>query len=69
MNGCCTLQGDSAEDGSFTATCICPGGCAETYTLAGTFTSNDSWQGTFSAQFAGSCWDCTYQSWSVTGTK
>ena len=69
MNGCCTLKGDSAEDGSFTATCLCPGGCDENYKLTGTFTSNKSWQGTFSVQFTGSCFNCSYQSWSVTGTK
>ena len=37
--------------GSFSATVTISGGCCETYQLSGTFDSETTWQGTFSATF------------------
>ena len=72
VNGCCSLQGDSAKDGSFTASCQCPGGgvCDENYSLTGTFSNDNQWSGTFSAQYVGQlCLGCTFYSTTVTGSK
>jgi hypothetical protein len=72
MNGCCQLTGDSAQDGSFTASCVCPSGgfgCNENYSLTGTFQTPTSWTGTFSASFNGMlCGDCTFYNTNITGT-
>ena len=70
MNGCCNMEGDTAQDGSFTASCTCPGGgiCDENYSLTGTVNGN-SLNATFTATFNGMfCNDCVYYSTSVTGT-
>ncbi len=71
MNGCCTMLGDTAKDKAFTATCTCPGTCAETYTLTGTFTSDTVFTGTLTFKFTGGamCFGCTTQTFNVTGTK
>jgi hypothetical protein len=72
VSGCCSMQGDSAADGTFTASCLCPGGgaCDEHYTLTGTFSNDTTWSGTFTAQYSGGlCLDCTTYSTPVTGTK
>jgi hypothetical protein len=37
--------------GSFTVSKALAGGCCETYTLSATFTGDDTWEGTFVAQF------------------
>ena len=73
MNGTlnCTNQ-------SFTATSSRPGGCTETYTLTGQFTSPGHWTATFSATFSGSQCSffggslglpCQNQQWTVSGTS
>ncbi len=54
---------------AFSLTCTAPGTCAETYALTGSFTTSNTWTGTFTASYAGSCLDCTSQSWSVTGMR
>lgn len=68
--GCNVLTGDTAYDGSFTATCTYPGACNEIYTLTATFApGGNTWSGTFTATYVGSCINCTNQSWPVTGTR
>lgn len=70
MNGCCNMEGDSAQDGSFTASCPCPGDgvCDENYKLTGTVNGN-TLNATFTATFNGMfCSDCVYYSTNVTGT-
>ena len=71
MNGCCTMTGDTAFDGSFSVTCICPGQglCDEFYTLTGSFDDDDTWSGTLTSSYSGTCLDCMGQTWNLTGTK
>jgi hypothetical protein len=73
MNDCCTLKGEAVKDGSFSVTCLCPGGgvCDENYTLTGAFTSDSTWTGKLTAAYTGMlCFDCPLsQSWNVTGKK
>jgi len=67
----CALSGEQTgcPSGNFDASCVSPGTCTETYQLVGGFTGPDTWSGTFTAQFSGDCFDCSYQSWVVTGTR
>lgn len=67
--GCNVLSGDTAIDGAFTASCVYPGSCNETYTLTASFTSPTAWTGSYKATYSGSCLNCTSQSWTVTGTR
>lgn len=57
---------------TFLVTGILPGDCQETYTLSGTFSDDDTWNGIFRLQFSGATCaftTCFTQSWSVTGTR
>lgn len=65
----CTLQGSSAADGTILATCSLTGGCTETYTLSGTFTDNDTFTATLSAEYQGNCADCSYYEMTFTATR
>ncbi len=69
----CTPSGGSARPTrTFDLTCTLPGSCAETYRIRGTFSDDDTWSGTVSATFTGAggaCFDCTNQSWAVTGRR
>lgn len=74
--GRCTMTGPSVPrtgTRSFSVSCTITGGCDETYTLAGTFTTDDSWTGTYTSEwaplYAGACADCVDQSHSMTGTR
>ncbi len=49
--------------------CTYVGSCNETYSLTGSFVTDDRWTGTFRATYSGSCLDCTNQSWSVSGQR
>ncbi|RLB46479.1 MAG: hypothetical protein DRJ42_27560 [Deltaproteobacteria bacterium] len=69
LGGCSSMSGDTATDGSFTVSCIYTGTCDETYTLTGMFTDAGTWTGNYTAEFSGSCFDCTNQNWPVTGTR
>ena len=65
------MEGSSATDGHIDVSGEVLGGCNEYYTLTGDFTSETEWTGEFRVTFAsgtGSCYDCTSQSWTVTGT-
>ena len=64
------LTGAVARDGTFSATHTITGSCDETYTLSGTFTDQDHFDAVFSVAFSGSlCLDCTYQEWSISGSR
>jgi hypothetical protein len=67
----CVLSGPSASASRhIDLTCTIPGGCPETYTLVGDFTTDDSWSGTFTAAFGpGGCSDCVNRSWAVAGAR
>jgi hypothetical protein len=69
----CSMTGASASDGTIDVSCTLTGSCDETYALSGAFTGPDTWDGTFTATFtpasAGACFDCTNQSWDLTGTR
>ncbi|MHC4836842.1 MAG: hypothetical protein ACYTF3_01455 [Planctomycetota bacterium] len=70
MNGGCQMTGDAPDaDGNFTLTCLYAGTCNETYTLTGRFTDCDTFTGTWSVQFRGSCVNCVDQTRQVTGTR
>ncbi len=47
----------TCPSGSFTNTGNIPGGCAETYTLQGSYLDADTWSGTYQVQFTGA--DCS----------
>jgi hypothetical protein len=64
------MEGASVEaTGHINVTCVYAGTCAETYSLDADFTGPDTWEGTFTASYSGSCYDCEDQSWDVTGTR
>jgi hypothetical protein len=66
----CTMSGPSARTSMmFDLTCTVPGVCAETYSLSGMFTSANTWTGTFTASFMGTCIDCVNQSVALSGTR
>jgi hypothetical protein len=67
--GCAMMSGDTATDGSFTVSCVYPGTCTETYSLTGTFSGPDTWSGSYTAQYTGSCFDCVSQTWDIDGTR
>ncbi|MBM4371319.1 MAG: hypothetical protein FJ098_06670, partial [Deltaproteobacteria bacterium] len=70
MNGGCTMTGTyNPVNKTFSASCVYTGTCNETYNLIGTFAANNSWSGTWTVGFSGQCFDCTFQSRSLTGTK
>ena len=54
---------------SFTVTGFYPGGCNETYSLSGTFTSSNQFIATFTAAYGGQCFGCTTQVFSITATR
>jgi hypothetical protein len=54
----------------FYATRTITGGCDETYTFVGSFTSADTFDATFDAAFTGSsCFNCVSQHWEISGTR
>ena len=64
------MSGTFTSDTDFSTSRTVTGGCNETYVLAGTFTTADTFSATFNASFTGSgCFDCRNQSWVVTGTR
>jgi hypothetical protein len=67
----CVMTGPSARSSRMVnATCTARGSCNETYTLTGTFGTDNRFTGTLTAAFAGTnCADCTMQSRSVTLTR
>ena len=69
MDGGSFMSGPSATNGVIDVSCVYPGSCNEYFTLEGDFIDNDTWQATFTITFIGSCFDCTAQQWSITGTN
>jgi len=68
----------NCTDLSFSATAVLSGGCTQTYTLTGHFTSPGHWTATFSVSFTGSqcsCFNgqlgtpCQNQQWNISGTS
>ncbi len=45
------------------------GSCTETYSITGVFTDSSNFDAEFTANFAGSCYDCRTQSWTVHGVR
>ena len=66
-----TMAGSFTSASDFTAQNVLAGSCTETYTVTGTFTSENTFSGTMTASFSGGalCFDCTAQSWSISGTR
>jgi len=64
-----TMAGSFTSATDWSATNSITGSCTEDYTMTGTFTDANTFTGTFEADFTGGCLGCSYQSWSVTGTK
>ncbi len=70
MNGGCTMSGNYDPDThAFNVGCTYYGTCNETYNFSGTFDPDNSWTGTWTVNFSGSCFDCYYHSVNLTGTK
>ena len=65
----------SCPSGAFSNTVSITGGCTETYSLEGSFSDANTWNGTFSVTFTGldcDCWTidpCIDQNFAVTGTR
>ena len=53
----------------FAVSLVIPGGCEEAYSLAGSFTGDDTFSATLTATFTGICFDCASQSWLVDGSR
>ena len=70
-----SMEGPSAaETREINVRCVYSGGCTETYSLTGTFVTDNRWEGVFRATYRGA--DCTAhephcrdQSWEVVGTR
>ena len=65
----CPMTGPSAVNGTINVSCTLFGSCDEIYALSGMFTGPNTWTGTFTATFVGSCFDCANQSTPVTGQR
>lgn len=64
-----TMTGSFTGAADFTASRTISGSCDEVYTFDGSFTSDTTFEGTFTADFIGACFDCSRQSWTVSGTR
>jgi hypothetical protein len=66
-----TMSGLLADGVSFDVSNTLAGTCTESYRLVGSFTSASSFEGTFTATFTGGslCFDCTAQTFTLTGTR
>jgi hypothetical protein len=65
-----TMTGSFVTATDFDVSRTISGSCDEVYALTGTFTSETTFTGTFTASFVGgrACYDCANQSWTVNGT-
>lgn len=68
-----TMSGPAADcqpGNSFTVSATEPGSCSITFTLTGTFTTENQFTGTFTVSFAGGfCQNCTTQTYNITATR
>jgi hypothetical protein len=64
-----TMVGSVTATGEFDADNQLAGSCTETYAIEGQFTSYNTFDATFTATFAGSCFDCAKQTYTFTGTR
>jgi hypothetical protein len=70
MNGGGYMVGSTAIYGIIDTSFVYYGGCDEIYTLVGAFIDEDTWLATFTVSFSGGlCFDCSYTSWEVTGSR
>jgi len=66
----CAMTGASARSSRMIdVQCTAPGGCDETYRIVGSFSDDDTFAGTFTATYVGSCSDCVNQSVTLTGSR
>ena len=63
-----TMTGSLSGD-TFSVENTLMGSCDEIYTMEGSFTDENTFTATFTADFVGSCFDCSTQTWDVTGTR
>jgi hypothetical protein len=64
------MMSGTVTGSSFLVSKTLSGTCDETYSVLGSFTSDTTFSATFTADYSGSaCYDCTSQSWTITGTK
>jgi hypothetical protein len=66
-----SLRGSFTSGTTFEVSRSIRGSCTENYSMTGTFTSANTFEATFTAEFVGgsACYDCTDQSWTVTGAR
>jgi hypothetical protein len=65
-----TMDGTFSTATTFSTEQIVRGSCTEVYAFSATFTSANTFDGTFTADFVGSgCFDCTDQTWTFTGSR
>ncbi len=64
-----TMSGTIDASDAFTTSNVLRGSCTETYGFNGSFTGPDTFTGTLTASYSGSCFDCSNQSWTVTGNR
>ncbi len=68
----CAMRGASSRATRMVdVSCTLPGGCTETYRLVGTYGTDNTFTGTFTATFTGGagCFGCTTRSAAVSGTR
>jgi len=68
-----SMAGTFSTSVDWSAQNVLAGSCTETYTMTGTFTDANTFTALFEADYTptnpGDCLGCTYQSWTVTGTR
>lgn len=64
-----TMEGAWTGASTFEADRTLTGSCDEVYEVSGTFTSDTTFSATFTASFIGSCFDCTNQTFSLSGSR
>lgn len=68
-----TMTGTFSTATDFSAQHVISGSCTETYAVTGAFVDEFTFTGTLTATFTprsgGACYDCSNQSWAVTGTR
>lgn len=65
------MVGTLTNNVDFDVSNVLAGSCTETYELVGSFTDPNNFTGTFTARFSGgrNCYDCTDQSWVISGSR
>ncbi len=63
------MVGSVTGTGEFDADNSLSGTCTETYSITGAFTDRSNFDATFTANYAGKCFDCANQSWEIHGVR